>query len=259
MLKFPKTKFQLLLSVLAMLMAQMEDGVEAQNSHGDPCTNQCQKVQHHHHHLHRHRHHSSSSSEDESSLSPISVKSLHSLMSANIWLRNSNPLSSSFSGKTQRIGVANHHQPAISIVVNITIFIIITMLILIFRETQRIGVKSEDEVQMGEWCVVSKDPGSLSTISTLIMIVISYINIHNQYDIILSSLNGWWTKLLLHLCWQLLHHVLTNLNNLDQCQLKIIFKIQIHRTGQVCVDSCSAKGEDYFWCWTNAHKWGQPW
>jgi len=31
------------------------------------------------------------------------------------------------------------------------------------------------------------------------------------------------------------------------------------RTGQVCVDSCSAKDEDYFWCWTNAHKWGQPW
>ena len=103
MLKFPKTKFQLLLSVLAMLMAQMEDGVEAQNSHGDPCTNQCQKVQHHHHHLHRHRHHSSSSSEDESSLSPISVKRSNGLMSVNIWLRNPNQLSSSFSGKPKEL------------------------------------------------------------------------------------------------------------------------------------------------------------
>ena len=25
------------------------------------------------------------------------------------------------------------------------------------------------------------------------------------------------------------------------------------------MDSCSAKGEDYFWCWTNAHRWGADW
>jgi len=38
---------------------------------------------------------------------------------------------------------------------------------------------------------------------------------------------------------------------------QVVRCVQGSRYGQECVDSCSAKNENYFWCWTNAHANGQ--
>merc|ERR1711973_1853 len=38
---------------------------------------------------------------------------------------------------------------------------------------------------------------------------------------------------------------------------QVVRCVQGSRYGQECVDSCSAKNEHYFWCWTNAHANGQ--
>merc|ERR1712013_708474 len=38
---------------------------------------------------------------------------------------------------------------------------------------------------------------------------------------------------------------------------QVVRCVQGSRYGQECVDSCSAKKENYFWCWTNAHANGQ--